>query len=110
MYRSHRKHEGLVIIMKIILKLFVAPFALLFTAAAFFFTFLLSASEKLFSIASGIVFLGTAVLLAMGEVIGGIAFIVLAFLVSPYGLYACAGWLTKMLGNASGALRGFIFS
>jgi hypothetical protein len=65
-------------------------------------------SRVIFSVASGLVFIGAVILLFTGETTGGIAFMAVAFLVSPYGLYALAGWLVDVLGSVGGALQGFI--
>ena len=96
--------------MRFILKMFVLPFALLFTIVAAFLSFLLSASAFIFSIASTLAFIASVILFIAGEPTGGIAFMVVAFLVSPYGLYAIAGWLVGLLNGIGGSLRGFIIS
>ncbi|MCL2392876.1 MAG: CD1845 family protein [Oscillospiraceae bacterium] len=96
--------------MKLILKLFAMPFALAFTVTAAFMNFVLSASAIFFSIASGLIFIGSMVLFISGEPVGGIAFLVVAFLVSPFGVHALVGKLVGLIDNAGGALRGFITS
>ena len=96
--------------MRLILKLFAVPFALAFTVAATLFSSMLALSDMVFGIVSGIVFLAAVLLLVTGQTMGGIAFIVLAFLISPAGLPALAGWFVKGLGCAGGTLRSFIFS
>ena len=96
--------------MKIILKLVALPFALFFTIAAFICAFILSASEKVFAVASGLVFLCAVILLIIGETTGGVAFIAVAFLVSPFGIHAVAGGLAKLLGGAGNSLKTFILS
>ena len=98
------------IFVRLILKLFAAPVALAFTVLAAVLAFIHSASEKLFALASGLAFIGALVLLVTGETTGGIAFMVGAFLISPFGLYTFAGWLVDLLGNAGGSLRAFIRS
>ena len=90
------------------MKLLAAPFALIFTVVSAFLTFLLAASEIFFSIASGLVFLGAIILFITGESLGGAAFLVVAFLVSPYGIHALAGKLVELLDNAGEALWVFI--
>jgi hypothetical protein len=94
--------------MRIILKILAAPFALVFTVLAFFFTFLLSVSEKIFGVISGLIFIGAVILFITGEMLGGVLFLVIAFLVSPMGIPALAGKLSEMLANAGGSLRSFI--
>jgi len=90
------------------LKILAAPFALLFTLLAAFLAFVHAASSIFFSIASFLVFVGSVVLFATGEPLGGAAFLAVAFLVSPFGLHALAGKLADWIGDAGGALRGFI--
>ena len=96
--------------MRFILKIFVAPVALVITIISLFLTFILAASELFFSIASGIIFLCSIVLFIVGEPVGGATFLVIAFLVSPFGLHALAGKLVGVLDSAGGALRGFLTS
>ena len=96
--------------MRIILKIFAAPFALLFTVTAAFLAFVHAASAIFFSIASFLVFVGSIILFATGEPLGGAAYLIVAFLVSPFGLHALAGKLADWIGDAGGALRSFVRS
>jgi hypothetical protein len=96
--------------MRLILKLFAAPFALAFTIAAAFFSFILSVSDVIFGIVSSLVFFASVIMLVTGQTTGGIAFLAVAFLISPFGLPALAGLIVKGLGSAGGALKNFIFS
>jgi len=96
--------------LKFILKLVAVPFALTFTLASAVFNFLLSVSAVFFGIVSTLVFIGAVILFTTGEPTGGIAFLVVAFIVSPFGLPAFAGWVVGLLNSAGGALRGFIVS
>lgn len=50
----------------------------------------------------------TGALFVSGQTLGGIVFLVLAFLISPYGIPAIAEWLVDKLHNLNFALRGFI--
>ena len=109
-YWNHSNYEGFGDFMKLVLKLLAVPFALVLTVASAVLTFAYSASAKLFSAASGLIFIGAVLLLVTGERSGGAAFMIAAFLVSPLGIHAFAGGLIKLLGNAGGALRGFIIS
>jgi len=95
--------------MRFILKLFAAPFALALSILASLFSFVLSMSGVVFGIASGLVFIGSVLLLVKGETAGGMAWMAVAFLVSPLGLPALAGWLVKKLAGAGHTLKGFIF-
>ena len=96
--------------MKLIFKLLAVPLALAFTFASMILAFVHSASGKLFGVVSGLMFIGAAVLLFMGETAGGVVFMIAAFLASPFGLYAVAGSLVKLLGGAGASLKSFIFS
>jgi len=96
--------------MKLILKLIAAPFALALTLTAAFCSFVLSMSDVVFGVASSIVFILSVALFITGQSAGGIAFIAIAFLVSPFGLPALGGLLVKILDGAGGALKAFIFS
>ena len=96
--------------MRLILKLLAAPFALALTLASALFSFVLSVSGMILGLVSSLAFLASVLLLVTGQTTGGIAFMGAAFLISPFGLPALAGWLVKKLGGAGGALRSFIFS
>jgi len=96
--------------LRLILKLFVVPFALVLTIATALFSFILSMSDKIFCIASSLAFLISVGLFITGQPAGGIAFIVVAFLVSPFGLPVLAGWFVKGLDGAGGLLRSFLVS
>jgi len=96
--------------MRLILKLLAMPFALVFTVIAAFMKFILSASAIFFSIASGLVFIGAVILFISGEPVGGVAFLVVAFLVSPFGIHSLVGKLVDLIDRAGSALRGFITS
>lgn len=68
----------------IVLKILAAPFAVVLTI-----------------LAAVVLFIG-------GQVLGGVVFLVLAFLVSPYGIPAIADWLVERLYSLNYALRDFI--
>ncbi len=61
----------------------------------------LTDQEIVLTLLSLILFIG-------GQTVGGIAFLVLAFLVSPFGVPAIAAWLVDKLHWAKFALRDFI--
>ncbi len=113
--------------MKILLKILVAPFTLALSLLAALLVFLFDICAVLLTIASvilavlGLVFLFDicAVLLTIASVIlavlgvalfftptpiGGIVFLFLAFLFSPYGLPAAAGSLLWALDGGKSAL------
>jgi hypothetical protein len=96
--------------MRLILKLIAAPFALALTILSALLSLIVSVSDAVLGTVSGLVVVAAAALFVTGQTTGGIAFLVVAFLVSPAGLPALAGAIASGLGIAGGALRAFIFS
>jgi hypothetical protein len=94
--------------MRIVLKILAAPAMLLLTLAVAFCTFILMVTGVIFWILSGLVFIVAVVLLFTHQAAGGIAFLVIAFLISPYGLPALAAWIVGKLDGVKYALREFI--
>ena len=95
--------------MRLILKLLAFPFVLLTGILYGFCKFLLLASGAVLGILSGIVFLGALVLFFIAGFWQGVSWLVLAFLISPYGLPMAAAWLAGMIGGANSALQDFVF-
>jgi len=87
--------------MKILLKILVAPFALALSLLAALLVFLI-ASVILAVLGVALFFTPTP--------IGGIVFLFLAFLLSPYGLQAAAGSLLWSLDGGKSALYRFLAS
>ena len=79
--------------MKILLKILVAPFALALSLLAALLVFLFDICAVLLTIASVILVVLGVALFFTPTPIGGIVFLFLAFLLSPYGLQAAAGSL-----------------
>ncbi|MDR2514745.1 MAG: CD1845 family protein [Christensenellaceae bacterium] len=96
--------------MRILLKILAAPIMLLLTIIVAFCTFIISVTGVIFWILSVLVFVGAALLFFSQQMAGGIAFLVIAFMVSPYGLPALAAWLIGMLDNAKYSLREFLMN
>lgn len=94
--------------MRILLKILVAPIMLLLALVVAFCTFLLSVAGFLFWILSVLVVAGAVLLFFSHQPVGGIAFLVIAFLISPYGLPALAAWVVGKLDGARFSLREFI--
>lgn len=98
-----------VTLMRIILKIIAAPFAVVLTIAVAMFIFLFALSEKILSFASGLMALiGIALMIFEREWLGGGVFLFLAFLASPVGMPAIAEWLIGKLYSLNYALRDFI--
>ena len=73
--------------------------------------YLLAAPMGLFlatTLAAIVLTLLSLILFIGGQTVGGIVFLVLAFLVSPFGVPAIAEWLVDKLHSAKFALRDFI--
>ena len=85
--------------MKILLKILVAPFALALSLLAVLLVFLFDICAVLLTIASVILTVLGVALFFTPTPIGGIVFLFLAFLLSPYGLQAAAGSLLWAAGR-----------
>jgi len=96
--------------MRIILKIIAAPFVVILTITGAVLAFVLSFAELALKIVSGIGALLGVVTLVTGQTTNGIIILVLAFLLSPVGLPAIAGWLLDKLFDINYSLRDFITS
>ena len=99
-----------VLMMKILLKILVAPFALALSLLAALLVFLLDICAFLLTIASVILAVLGIALFFTPTPIGGIVFLFLAFLLSPYGLQAAACSLLWALDGGKSALYRFLTS
>lgn len=95
--------------MRLIFKLLAFPFVLVTGLLYLVCKFLVIASGAVPGILSGIVFLASLVLFFTAGVWAGLAWLVIAFLISPYGLPMAAAWLVGMIGGANHALKDFVF-
>ena len=95
--------------MRLIFKLLAFPFVLVTGLLYLVCKFLVIASGAVLGILSGIVFLASLVLFFTAGVWAGLAWLLIAFLISPYGLPMAAAWLVGMIGGANHALRDFVF-
>lgn len=95
--------------MRLIFKLLAFPFVLVTGLLYLVCKFLVIASGAVLGILSGIVFLASLVLFFTSGVWAGLAWLVIAFLISPYGLPMAAAWLVGMIGGANHALKDFVF-
>ena len=93
--------------MKILLKILVAPFALALSLLAALLVFLFDICAVLLTIASVILAVLGVALFFTPTPIGGIVFLFLAFLLSPYGLQAAAGSLLWVLDGGNPLCTGF---
>ena len=95
--------------MRLIFKLLAFPFVLVTGLLYLVCKFLVIASGAVLGILSGIVFLASLVLFFTAGVWAGLAWLVIAFLISPYGLPMAAAWVVGMIGGANHALKDFVF-
>lgn len=91
-------------------KILVAPFALALSLLAALLVFLFDICAVLLTIASVILTVLGVALFFTPTPIGGIVFLFLAFLLSPYGLQAAAGSLLWALDGGKSALYRFLAS
>ena len=92
----------------IVLKILAAPFVVALTLLVAIVSFLYCVASALCHIGCVVLTLLALVLFIGGQTVGGIVFLVLAFLVSPFGVPATAEWLVDKLHSAKFALRDFI--
>lgn len=97
--------------MRLIFKIFALPFLLVLSLLAAVLMFLFDVAGWFLSLASGILaVIAVGLFVLQHQPVGGVAFLVLAFLLSPYGLPAIAEFLTGLLDELNYSLRRFITS
>ena len=92
----------------IVLKILAAPFVVVLTVLAAVVSFLFCVAGAVCVVGCVVLTLLAVVLFIGGQTLGGAVFLVLAFLVSPYGIPAIADWLVERLYSLYYALRDFI--
>lgn len=93
--------------MRLIGKLLALPFMLVTGILYLVCKFLVVLSGAVLGILSGIIFLAALVLFFVAGFLPGLAWLMIAFLISPYGLPLAAAWLVGIIGGANSALRLF---
>lgn len=97
--------------MRLIFKIFALPFLLVLSLLAAVLMFLFDVAGWLLSLASGILaVIAVGLFVLQHQPVGGVAFLVLAFLLSPYGLPSIAEFLIGLLDELNYSLRRFITS
>ena len=96
--------------MRLILKLITAPLILFLTVLVAVLLFLFSLSSFLLTAASVIMALLGVGLFFISYPMGGVIYLVIAVLLSPYGLQAVAGVVITGLDSLNLSLRQFITS
>ena len=95
--------------MRIIFKILAAPFVVLLTVVIAVMHFFFMMSSWIFVLASSLAGVAGVIMLFYHDMCG-IGVLVMAFLVSPFGLPAIAAWLVDLLDNLNHTLRSFIVS
>lgn len=96
--------------MRLILKLIAAPLILFLTVLVAVLLFLFSLSSFLLTAASVIMVLLGVGLVFISYPVGGVIYLGIAFLLSPFGLQAVAGAVITGLNSLNLSLRQFITS
>ena len=96
--------------MRLILKLIAAPFVVLLSILVAVLLFLFSLSSFLLTAASVIMALLGVGLFFISYPVGGVIYLVIAFLLFPYGLQAVTGVVITGLDSLNLSLRRFITS
>ena len=91
--------------MRIIIKILLFPIVLALTLLVAFCRFFCLFSGMVLGIVAFLLFLLGIVVLFAGRVDGFIGFLVLAWLVSPYGLPLAACWLTERVADFNHMLK-----
>ena len=94
--------------MRTVMKILAAPAMCLLALIVAVCSFLLRIAGFVCWLASVMVCIGGLVLLFTHQPAGGIAFLIIAFLVSPYGLPALAAWLVAKMNALRFSLKDFI--
>ena len=92
----------------IVLKILAAPVMVALSLLAAMVTFLFCVASAVCELGCIVLTLLSLILFIGGQTVGGIVFLILAFLVSPFGVPAIAEWLVDKLHSAKFALRDFI--
>lgn len=96
------------VFMKIIFKIIAVPFVVALTIVVPVLTFLFCYASTFLEITSGLGVLISVIMLFTGEKLGGCVFLILSFLISPFGIPAVAEWLIDRLNGLNYSLRDFI--
>lgn len=95
--------------MRILLRILIFPMALLMTLLLIPLALLLALSTRVLALLSSIGVTLALLLFLSGNTRNGAIFLLLAWLVSPYGVPLVAEWLWKRLADVRGILWQFVF-
>ena len=92
----------------IVLKILAAPFVVVLTLIVAIVSFLYCVASALCHMGCMVLTLLALVLFIGGQTLGGVVFLVMAFLISPFGIPAIADWLMDRLYSLKFSLQSFI--
>ncbi len=95
-------------ILKLMLKIIAIPFVVALTVITAFAKFLMFLSGGVLTVLAFIIGAGGAGVLISGDTSGGIVLLIMAFLISPFGIPAIAAGFAGVLEGINYALKGFI--
>ena len=92
----------------IVLKILAAPVMVALSLLAAMVTFLFCVASAVCELGCIVLTLLSLILFIGGQTVGGIVFLVLAFLVSPFGVPAIAEWLVNKLHSLKCTAKSFM--
>ena len=92
----------------IVLKILAAPFVVVLTLIVAIVSFLYCVASAMCHMGCMVLTLLALVLFIGGQTLGGVVFLVMAFLISPFGIPAIADWLMDRLYSLKFSLQSFI--
>ena len=96
--------------MRLILKLFALPLVLFLTVTVGVLMLLLHVAAWLLGLASGVMGIVGVALLFKSQFVGAVLYLVIACLISPFGIPMVAAWLVSRVQIVNYSLRSFLMS
>lgn len=97
-------------VLKLILKVIVLPIWLILTIAVGVLMLTLKLGAVVLGLASGIIGILGILLLFKSQWVGAILYLIIAYLISPYGLPSAAAWLIAHIAFLKESLGSFLLS
>lgn len=95
--------------MRFLLKILCAPVVAVLAIFSWFFAFLLNLSAIVFGIAGTVFGILGAIILFMDSIKNGVIVLIIAFLVSPFGLPMLAAWLVGCVQQLRFAIQDRVY-
>lgn len=97
-------------ILKLILKLFVLPIMLILAIVVGVLKILVYLSSTVLALIAGVMAVVGFLLIFKGQFVGAILYLVIAYLISPYGIPTIAMWLVAQIQFAKESMGAFLMS